>query len=511
MAKIRQVLKFVALMPCLFVTGCSDDDAAKEPTNLNAAFSEAKAAFYSVDPENNRVGNFIVQAEEGDLQLVVTLYNALNDTDNIPQPADGTYVVGGDYSKTLCVKTDNGATYWTKGSQTYRAKTGTVAVVSDGASDRVIGELISEDGSLISFKVEGVVFEPEASEFIQLATLDNYAYQAAYSRGIYTLAFSNEAGDAVNVVLYNQVASTATKRAIPDGVYLGANSGLMHALLLQTSSWTRNGVTYVPQRAICSVVSDVENVTISGQMFDKTNHSVRFSFTQSLESLNAESEYLYRTLAGKWDMQTDKWFVYNATTKVWEIATSGAEYSFSMIGDPTNKKMLASGLFDETFGGIIDKDDEGYYISCNPLYNPVAQVYTLSSTYYLYMTLIDPSLMKVLSYTKNIRLTLSEDHKTFQVQGQTGTVTDSAGASVTAKYDYFGLVGMNQSTGGLTYFSNWQYLNLPKFIHQTATPTPDAKNRAARCAAIESVCLPAQITDEISVISASEIIGIKVF
>ena len=160
--------------------------------------------------------------------------------------------------------------------------------------------------------------------------------------------------------------------------------------------------------------------------------------------------------------------------------------------------------------GIDIQDGVDVYIPISWQSNPVARVYGGTSTYILFLTLYDP-VNGYLMTGGNISLELSEDYSTMSVIGTQSETEDG----ITLNYEYVGLVGRNESTGGYSRFNNWPFLRLPVFTRGEAT-TPagaPAMTRSSAGTTLSPVVLQnvesARIEEVVPAESITRIIPIK--
>ncbi len=184
----------------------------------------------------------------------------------------------------------------------------------------------------------------------------------------------------------------------------------------------------------------------------------------SLPEPETDPAAFYSAISGRWRIEGSDWLFYDGTDKTWKTGGTDPGYRGVIMGDAKNDMLFGFGFWDEAFGFMANVEEPGRFsIPIDPVTNPVARVMAGASTYILFISLHDFDTGYFYPVGNRIAIDAAEDGLSFPVNAVEGEATDENGNTVKTRYSYFALIGMNESTGGYTMFSNWSFPLTPVF------------------------------------------------
>lgn len=184
----------------------------------------------------------------------------------------------------------------------------------------------------------------------------------------------------------------------------------------------------------------------------------------SLPEPEKDPAAFYSAVSGRWRIEASDWLFYDSTDKKWKTGGTDPGYRGIVMGDADNEMLFGFGFWDESFGFMANVEEPGRFsIPIDPVANPVARVSSGASSYILFISLHDFETGYFYPVGNKITINLSDDGLSFPVNAVEGEATDENGNTVKTRYSYFALIGMNESTGRYTMFSNWNFPLTPVF------------------------------------------------
>lgn len=458
--------KFLPGLLLPLAVACSDDAEPKPETIPSVSLNSISSAVY-----DDTAGSYAVTLTGDDVTLQLQFAaqpEAL--ALSTPVPQTGSYQTG----VSDAVYAVDAASSWTDSAGAHPIADAQIAVVSSGENCSLSGSLVGSDATVLNFRAANVQFTHSVTASLALTEAAGTAED-----GVCTLRFEGASGRVEFAIAVSGV--DPENPAIPDGTYRPAAG---------SCSWSDAGTDYEASEAFCRIVRADGGYRVVGVLASAAGNRTRFAYDGAILFGDAAAPYLYTKLGGAWTMTTDRWLVYDKSSKTWVFSDTGDTDAMSMNGIPQYHCLLATGLFDDSFCMLFGLDDGGLFIPSSVESNPVAQVVSGSGTYYLFATLYDPETGYFLS-GGNVAMELAADLSQFTMVAQTSEVTDSeTGDKIQVNYSYFGLVGKNTSSGKYTKFSNWPFLHLPQYSRPGAnTPAlaPASASRMAKMPVTEKV------------------------
>lgn len=233
-----------------------------------------------------------------------------------------------------------------------------------------------------------------------------------------------------------------------------------------------------------------------------------------LPDLDPDPDSFFSEITAVWDLKGSDWLYYNAADKVWMAGGEDPEYRGTIMGHANSRLLFAYGFWEDEFGFMAEVDaSNNVTIPIDPILNPVARVITSSSAYILFITLFDFDTGYFLSIGNALEVNVSDDRKVMSIDPVEREFQDNDGVTVKAKYDYFALIGINESTGNFTRFSNWTFPLTPSFINvsNTRSQTYDVGyDRSIGIPKLKNASVRIDGTNKVSdVVYADEIVSIE--
>ena len=489
MKTIKHIMYLLAAGCLVFCMSCSNDDTDTSSQQKNIAFTQAESALA------DGVGGFTVTLKSGE----TTLYLQLVGEETAGATLEtGTYDVTRKKNIEYSVRGDDDGSYWTEATNGAKhvVNGGHVSVVNTDAGSTLSGTLTDRDGETLRFSSEALTFSlTQATDVTYTKVLSqSYTVQSGFGSYCVVLATADQK-QAVLLYFYNEKDANYEVPELPAGRYKGASSGMVGHILMNTASYwldASSDKNHYMQSISCSVEYVSGEAVINGVMTDKDGQSVRFTFRGKLEfgRYRQIDRAFYEKTSGEWTMNADKWWVYTRKTKTWgedDAPSSRTKRVTQWVGVPDYGKFYVSGLFDAKASGMfVNVNGTELSITTGYKANPMFIAMSGSYSYYIFPVLYDPETGYFMT-TGTIKLTASEDGNTLQVEGATAKVKDSdTGEEVEAHYNYFGVLGSNLTTGGLTRFSNWSYAYLPTFNHTVVTDETETSSTTSRSRSAET-------------------------
>ncbi|MGI6074123.1 MAG: hypothetical protein ACOYEA_05745 [Fermentimonas sp.] len=468
----RKYIGLFLLGLLLTVVGCDDYEApevSRKVEEINTSFSGVESA------KSNGSGVYDVKLSNSEYELSLRLISKVGDK---LLPVTGTYELSRD-KEAFSIDSESDFSYWMAKSdnQKHAFTLGSIAVVSEGGQIKLNGLLSDKYGNSMRFDAKDVTFTAVEVQKVKLKTILVSQYMTYYGQGLYRVAFATEDQKiAVVLDLYNDRSENLYNIDLPSGQYFSDNSGVKNSLSTLSSYWldadnidAANNAKHDIKEASINVNTSLTRTTISGVVSDNRGNSIDIEFGGRLKFNETKQTDAFNAMGGEWKMTSANWRVYdkNAGESGDWVITEEEPTNFSLVSSwlpvPDYRMFFATGLWQETLSGIMVnmKDDGTMNIPLGNNANPAFIANAGMSQYIMFPTLLDAE--SGLFLTGNFaRMQILDEH-TIQMLGISTTYQGEP-----VVLDYFGLVGYNFKTGKYSFFTNWGFARIPRFVQTSS-------------------------------------------
>ena len=426
----------IAALTLLTAVACEEEKPVTDALSSSYTMEVGSAVY------NDVAGSFdIGLVSDGiSLDFSLTQQNSAILSD-VPVPMVGHYTMS---SYDISYVVSPGAVWIDAQEQEHSITEAEVHVNVNGTSCSMTGTVSDEEGYTFDFTCGDIVFSHSID---RTTAVDN--------------VYGESLGDMYSLYMYGDSNVKIDIDASSEDLFIESGTyDVVAASVMTSSSEAVNAVDGV-------VCIERENgaYVIGGYLYMENEEQLRIWYAGPIQPTEMLYPDLFTALGGEWTLAADR--IWGSNGSEWVFMDESYRDFCTATGIPEYRYMLFSDIFDDNFStmiGVDIQDGVDVYIPISWQSNPVARVYGGTSTYILFLTLYDP-VNGYLMTRGNISLELSEDYSTMSVIGTQSETEDG----ITLNYEYVGLIGRNESTGGYSRFNNWPFLRLPVFTRGEAT------------------------------------------